>query len=78
MKIYDPKNCVKGPKVMSKFKAMFLKQIWKHLLLNDRNFLCSLRNYYDVNGFLTKKQYECLVKFYDNHIEKYAEVQKED
>lgn len=77
MRSFDSKNCVKGPKVSSKFKAMFLKQVWKHLLLTDRNFLSSIKNYYDVNGFLTKKQYQCLEKFYESYIDKYTESQRE-
>lgn len=73
---YDTKNCVKGPKVHSKLRGVFYKEVWKHLLLKDRNFMSSLKNYYEVNGFLTLKQYKYLEKFYNDYVDKFTEVQE--
>lgn len=77
MKTFDPNNCKQGIKVESKFKALFLKVIWNKFNLSDRNFISSLKNYYDVNGFLTNAQYKCITNKYDKHIEKYTEFQQE-
>jgi len=75
MKTYNTKNCTTGVRVTSKFKALMLAKVWKMFLLQERNFICSLKNYYDVNGYLTNKQYNVLSKMYDNYIEKYTEKQ---
>ena len=74
---FDPKNAKTGIKVDSKFKALFLKVVWTKFNLSDRNFLSSLKNYYDVNGFISNAQYKCLSSKYDFHIEKYTEFQKD-
>lgn len=76
MKTFDAKNCKKGIKVSSKFKAIMLKEIWNRFSINDRNFINSLKNYYDVNGFLSNKQYNCIAKLYDKHIDNYTEFQE--
>lgn len=74
-KTYEPKNCVKGIKVTARFKAIFLKEVWRKLNLTDRNFMSGLKNYYDVNGFLTINQYNYLKQKYDLHIDKFTEFQ---
>lgn len=76
MKTFDPKNAKTGIKVNSKFKALFLKEVWNKFNLSDRNFISSLKNYYDVNGFITNGQYKFLALKYDKHIEHYTEFQE--
>lgn len=78
MTTFNPKNAKSGIKVESKFKALFLKVIWNKFNLSDRNFICSLKNYYDVNGFITNAQYKCIARKYDQHIENYTEFQQEN
>lgn len=75
MKSYDPVNCKKGIKVESKLKALFLKKVWNKFNLSDRNFLCNIKNYYEVNGFITNAQYDCLMRKYVYHIERCTEFQ---
>lgn len=81
MDTYQQNSCTKGIKVTARFKALFLKQVWNKFNLSDRNFLSSLKNYYDVNGFLPNNKYNRLKQLYDLHIDKFTEFQtviKED
>lgn len=78
MKTFDPKNCKKGIKVSSKFKAIHLKEIWNRFPMNQRTFIHSLKDYYDINGFLSNKQYTCLETLYLTHIDNYTEFQEQE
>ena len=52
MKTFSTPNTRTGLKVKSKLNAL-KKEIWNNFLLADRNFISGLKNYYDVNGFVT-------------------------
>ena len=47
--------------------------VWKHFDLGKRNFISGMKNYYDINGFLSDKQYTWLGKLYDSFVERYTE-----
>ena len=76
MKTFSTPNTRTGLKVKSKLNALLRKEIWNNFLLADRNFISGLKNYYDVNGFVTLKQYECITMLYIKHVENKTVIQK--
>ena len=76
MKTFSTPNTRTGLKVKSKLNALLRKEIQNNFLLADRNFISGLKNYYDVNGFVTLKQYECITTLYIKHVENKTIIQK--
>ena len=76
MKTFSTPNTRTGLKVKSKLNALLRKEIWNNFLLADRNFISGLKNYYDVNGFVTLKQYKCITTLYIKHVENKTVIQK--